>query len=353
MPPRAARLTGERAIAVRKVQFPLAVPHGLQFAVRRNSSRTRRAETGRRAARTSAAGCPSRRSCAPAARRRSAPQRWAGCRSWTPVRRTTLPAGILPGQRMSVGSRMPPSNSVPLPSRSGAGRSGVISVAQPRTVVGREDDQRVVRPGRCFWMAARISPTDQSTSITTSPNSPRPLLPRNLSDTCSGTCTMLCGTYRKKRLVRVPVDEVHGVFGVPGGQRLLLFRRDLGIDHAIALDQRQRWKPGFLVGGIRRQLDVLRMQRPHVVRIRQAEVLVEPVLQRQELRVVAQVPLAEAGGGIAFLFAHFGQRHFVRVDARLPRAAPARRRSRLGGGSSRSSAPRAMPNRRPTRRRSP
>ena len=30
-----------------------------------------------------------------------------------------VPAGILPGQRMSVGSRMPPSQQVPLPSRNG------------------------------------------------------------------------------------------------------------------------------------------------------------------------------------------------------------------------------------------
>ena len=38
--------------------------------------------------------------------------------------------------------------------------------------------------------AARISPTDQSTSIITSPNSPAPLLPRNFSETNSGTCTI-------------------------------------------------------------------------------------------------------------------------------------------------------------------
>ena len=59
------------------------------------------------------------------------------------------------------------------------------------------------------------------------------------------------------------------------------------------------------------------MLRPHVVRVRQAEVLVEAVPRRQELRVVAEVPLAEDGGRVALRLEHFGDRHLVVVDADL------------------------------------
>ena len=67
------------------------------------------------------------------------------------------------------------------------------------------------------------------------------------------------------------------------------------------------------------------MQRPHVVRIRQAEVFVEAVLQRQKLFVMAEVPLAEDGGGVAARLAQFGQRDFIGVDAVLRAAVRVRR----------------------------
>jgi len=48
-----------------------------------------------------------------------------------------VPAGMMPGQRITVGSRMPPSQQVPLPSRRGPAFPGVVPVAKPRAVVAR------------------------------------------------------------------------------------------------------------------------------------------------------------------------------------------------------------------------
>ncbi len=73
------------------------------------------------------------------------------------------PAGIRPGQRAMNGTRTPPSNVVPLPSRNGAGRPGVVAVRQPRTVVGREDDERVVvEPGCASARRGSGRPTSRS-----------------------------------------------------------------------------------------------------------------------------------------------------------------------------------------------
>ena len=52
--------------------------------------------------------------------------------------------------------------------------------------------------------------------------------------------------------------------------------------------------------------------RPHVVGVGQAEVLVEAVPRGQELRVIAQVPLAEDGRGVAALLEHLGDASFRR-----------------------------------------
>ena len=44
------------------------------------------------------------------------------------------------------------------------------------------------------------------------------------------------------------------------------------------------------------------MERPHVIRVGQTEIFIEPVAERQELRRIAQMPFAEDRGGIAALF---------------------------------------------------
>ncbi len=86
--------------------------------------------------------------------------------------------------------------------------------------------------------------------------------------------------------VLVLLDEAHGPLGVPRRQlRLVRVVRD----DAVALDQRQL--------GIGRR--ILGVPGPHVVRIGQPEVLVEAVVRRQELRMMAEMPLAVAGRRVA------------------------------------------------------
>ena len=55
--------------------------------------------------------------------------------------------------------------------------------------------------------------------------------------------------------------------------------------------------------------------RPHVVGIGDAEILVEAVIRRQELLVIAEVPLSEHGGGVALGLEKFREERLLRVDA--------------------------------------
>ena len=57
------------------------------------------------------------------------------------------------------------------------------------------------------------------------------------------------------------------------------------------------------------------MEWPHVVRVRQSVVFVESMLEWQELFVVAQMPLAETGGRVPFLFCDLRDRRFLLVNA--------------------------------------
>ena len=54
---------------------------------------------------------------------------------------------------------------------------------------------------------------------------------------------------------------------------------------------------------------------PHVVGVRQPEIAIEAVARRQESRIVAQVPFAKDGRGIAAGLQNLRQQHFVFVDS--------------------------------------
>jgi hypothetical protein len=56
---------------------------------------------------------------------------------------------------------------------------------------------------------------------------------------------------------------------------------------------------------------------PHVVGIRQAQILVESVLQGEELLEMSQMPFAERARGISQLLEHLGYGLLVGVDADL------------------------------------
>jgi len=72
------------------------------------------------------------------------------------------------------------------------------------------------------------------------------------------------------------------VLGVPGGKLRLV---GIIFDNSFALDKRQVGKT--FIG---------RVVRPHIVRVRQAEVVIETVTHRQEFGMMTKVPLAVAGG---------------------------------------------------------
>ena len=78
-------------------------------------------------------------------------------------------------------------------------------------------------------------------------------------------------------------------------------------DDFLTLDQRQ-WRVALAVCGVKG---------PHVVGVRQAEVVVEAVPGRQEFRAIAQVPLAVDGGGVVAALEDLGDQGLVGVDADL------------------------------------
>ena len=96
-----------------------------------------------------------------------------------------------------------------------------------------------------------------------------------------------------------PLDERDGALGVARRERRLILGRHVGIDDAIPLDERQRRKRPRLR---------LRVVRPHVVGIRQPEVLVEAVPRGQERGMMAEVPLADRRRAVAAVAKEFGER---------------------------------------------
>src|SRR5207244_6795956 len=75
----------------------------------------------------------------------------------------------------------------------------------------------------------------------------------------------------------------------------------------LPFDERQ-WRIIFSVGG---------MVRPHVVGVGEAEVFVETVPSREELRRIAQMPLAEDGRGVSARFEDLSDGHLLVADADL------------------------------------
>ena len=67
------------------------------------------------------------------------------------------------------------------------------------------------------------------------------------------------------------------------GKLLLIFVAEPDLHGFVALDERQRRiRAGFC----------LRVMRPHVVRVRQAEVFIEAMVRREKLRMAPEMPFA-------------------------------------------------------------
>ena len=96
------------------------------------------------------------------------------------------------------------------------------------------------------------------------------------------------------RLLRVAFDD--GALFLVGKQ----------FEHLVVPQERQHAFAGYLRFAL------------HVVRVRDAEVVIEALLRRQELRLVAQVPLADALGRIAQSLQAFGDGHLVGMQPLRP-----------------------------------
>ena len=129
----------------------------------------------------------------------------------------------------------------------------------------------------------------------------------------------------EERLILVPIDERDGAPGVEAGQAALVFIRDFRIDDFVSLDQRERrivtWRR-------------VRVEWPHVIGIRKAEVFVKPVVNRQEPGMMSEVPLAGDACGVSLSLEELGEGYLTVGDTVL-RLGPKRAESRPGWDSSR------------------
>ena len=109
---------------------------------------------------------------------------------------------------------------------------------------------------------------------------------------------------QEKGAILVALDEAQCVLGVPGGELCLVGHDSHDL---LALDQWQR-RIILGVGGV---------VRPHVVGVREAEILVEAVSRREELRRIAQMPFAENRGRVTACLEHLCNSQFLVADAYL------------------------------------
>jgi len=121
------------------------------------------------------------------------------------------------------------------------------------------------------------------------------------------------GEVDEEGAIFVFFDELDGSFGVLGGELLLVFPGDLGVDDFVFVDEGEV-RPAF-DSFFHGEVEDSGVVGPHVVGVGETEVVVEAVLHGEELFMVAEVPFAIAGGRVALLFADFGDGDFVRVDA--------------------------------------
>ena len=178
------------------------------------------------------------------------------------------------------------------------------AVTQPRAVVAGEDDEGVVIEAVLFQRVENL-PDGPVNLLNHVAVKARAGLALELVTHEEGHVRHRVREVEEEGPVLVLGDELHRALGIPRRQVRLLLRRDVGVNHLVALDERQ--------GRIRALLR-LRVMRPHVVGVRQAEVFVEAVPHREELRMMAEVPLARHAGRVTLLLEDLGHRHFVRVD---------------------------------------
>ena len=112
---------------------------------------------------------------------------------------------------------------------------------------------------------------------------------------------------QKERLVRIRLDEFQSAFRVTLREEIAV---DRGLDDGFVLHQRQG-RPPVAIEYSAPPPTVLR----HVVAVGDSEKRVEPVPCRQELRLVAQMPLADDCRCVPVPAEQFRDCGFVRMNA--------------------------------------
>ena len=193
------------------------------------------------------------------------------------------------------------------------GRAPVVPEIQPRSVVTREDHERVLRhpipverledlPGRPVHLLHHVAV--------------QPLLARASERVRNAERNVRhgVGEIEEEGPVPISVDEVDGPLRVPHREPILIRQLVHRLDRFIPLDQRQR---RISAQASLRHRDPVEIDGPHVVRVRQPEVLVETVLQGQKLREVAEMPLPDRRRGIAERLQELRDRDLVGVEPHL------------------------------------
>ena len=166
----------------------------------------------------------------------------------------------------------------------------MIAVAQPWTIVRREDDHRVlleVMLPQCVQDLAD-RPVEFHNDVAEQASF---ALAAKLVGHVERNMDHRVRHIKKERLVLVAINEVDGLLRIDSRQLLLVLGRHIRVDNFGAFDQ---WQIRIVLSG-------RRVTGPHVVRVGQADVLVKAVVCRQELWMVTQVPFPKTRCRIALL----------------------------------------------------
>ena len=124
----------------------------------------------------------------------------------------------------------------------------------------------------------------------------------------------------EERFVLVGFDEIDRLLGIAASNRSLVDRH---FDDFLVLEQRRfpfgQRRLGIFPENVHALPSALRfslvVRMVHVVRVRNTQVSVETVRSGKHFRMVAEMPFAETGRGVALGLQVIGQRVFVRIQS--------------------------------------
>ena len=198
----------------------------------------------------------------------------------------------------------PPLERRPLRFPQAAGRPRVIAVVDPRAVVAGEEHDRVVENPVPFERFVDLThrPVDLADDIRIG------TVHRALSEFRADSERHMRHRMRdveEERPIGVPIDEVHRALReIPRHPILSIQIVDVPDRTVVSVDRQSRPR-------LRR----FRMTRPHIVRIGDAVVLVEPLSRGKKGLEMTQMPLPEAGRRVAAILEHLGDGDLIGVES--------------------------------------